>query len=269
MGLTDPNPVVAGHGLDILREAGIEVEVLDTDSPLAKELEFRNRVFLKYISKNIPWITMKYAMTLDGKICTSSGESKWITGEESRAHVHLLRRNHMAIVCGIGTVLADDPMLDTRIPSELEARNPIRIILDRSLRTPLSSRIALTAKEIRTIIVHSEKASEERKEALRNLGIELWEHDSLTEMARHAAREKIDSMLVEGGGTINEAFVKEGLVDELWAFLAPKIVGGEGAKTPVEGAGIEHLSAALRFSISGVHTFGEDICIHGIVKKEN
>lgn len=269
VGLTDPNPVVAGHGLDILREAGIEVEVLDTGSPLVKELMFRNRVFLKYITKNIPWITMKYAMTLDGKICTASGESKWITGEQSRAHVHLLRRNHMAIVCGIGTVLADNPMLDTRIPSEPDARNPIRIILDSSLRTPLSSRIALTAKEIRTIIVHSKQASEEKKEALRCLGIELWEHESITEMALHAAREKIDSMLVEGGGTINEAFVKEGLVDEVWAFIAPKIVGGERAKTPVEGTGIEHLSAALCFSISDVHTFGEDVCIHGIVRKEN
>lgn len=268
VGMTDPNPLVAGKGIEILHKAGIAVEVAGEETPLARELRFQNRVFLKYITSQHPWITMKYAMTLDGKICTTTGESQWITGEEARRFVHILRKRHTAILCGIGTILADDPMLTTRIDDEPEARNPIRIILDRNLRTPLTAKVVTTAGKTPTVIVHAPDADTLKAERLHEAGVRTWSCHSLRDMAEKAHAEGIDSILVEGGGTINEAFVREGLADELWAFIAPKIVGGSEAKTPVEGQGIARLADAMTLDDIRTERFGNDVCIHGITKVE-
>lgn len=265
VGLLDPNPLVAGKGIRQLVEAGIEVEVIDQTSDLALEMKLQNRVFLRYITEKRPWVVAKYAMTLDGKICTRTGDSQWISGAESRAKVHRLRKQLTAILCGIGTVLADDPMLNTRIADEPEARNPIRIVLDRQLRIPLASQLVRTAGQIETIVVHATPALEQTEKIaqLKRLSVKVWCCDTLEELMQKCGEERIDSILVEGGGTINEAFLQAGLIDEVYAFVAPKIIGGKEAKTPVEGLGFEKLSEALLLNNIKVEMCGSDVLIHG------
>ena len=265
VGLLDPNPLVAGKGIRQLEEAGIEVEVIDQASDLAQEMKLQNRVFLRYITEKRPWVVAKYAMTLDGKICTRTGDSQWISGPESRARVHRLRKQLTAILCGIGTVLADDPMLNTRIVDEPEARNPIRIVLDRQLRIPLESQLVRTAGQIETIVVHATPAlgQTEKITQLKRQSVKVWCCDTLEELMRKCGEERIDSILVEGGGTINEAFLQAGLIDEVYAFVAPKIIGGTDAKTPVEGLGFEKLSEALLLNNIKVEMCGSDVLIHG------
>lgn len=267
VGLLDPNPLVAGKGISQLREAGIEVEMIEQDSPLALEMKYQNRVFLSFITRHIPWVAMKYAMTLDGKICTHTGDSRWVSGEESRQYVHHLRHRFKAILCGIGTVLADDPMLNTRIADMPEARNPIRIVLDRHLRIPTDSKLVTTALQIPLIVVHENDADNTKLQALHEAGVVTWCCKTLREMLEKAAKERIDGILLEGGGTINEAFLSEGLIDEVYAFIAPKLIGGAEAKTPVEGRGIELMGNALRLERTEIKQLGEDVLVHGLVKQ--
>lgn len=273
VGLLDPNPLVAGKGITILRNAGIEVDVIDQESEMAQQLKVQNRVFLRFITTHRPWVVAKYAMTLDGKICTRTGDSQWISGSVSRARVHQLRRQFTAILCGIGTVLADDPMLNTRIADDPQARNPIRIVLDSQLRIPLTSQLVRTAHDIRTIVVYAvdkETAAAntsglpKRIAQLHQAGIETWYYTTLESLMQRCGEEKIDSILVEGGGTINEAFLRAGLIDEVYAFIAPMLIGGADAKTPVEGEGFGKLSEALHLNNIKVETCGEDVLIHGI-----
>lgn len=265
VGLLDPNPLVAGKGLKLLEEAGIEVEVLDPTSEMAEEMRYQNRVFLHYITEKRPWVVAKFAMTLDGKICTRTGNSQWISGVESRAMVHRLRKKFTAILCGIGTVLADDPMLNTRIAEEPDARNPIRIVLDRKLRIPLESQLVKTAGQIRTIVVCATPALAETEKIIRlqQQSVQIWCCDDLETLMHKCGAEKIDSILVEGGGTINEAFLQARLIDEVYAFVAPKIIGGTEAKTPVEGQGFAKLSEALLLNNIKVEQCGNDVLIHG------
>lgn len=265
VGLLDPNPLVAGKGIEILRKAGIEVDVIDQDSEFARELRYQNRVFLKYITTHRPWVLSKYAMTLDGKICTHTGDSRWVSGEVSRGFVHQLRRQFTGILCGIGTVLADDPMLTTRIPAMPEARNPIRIVADRHLRIPIDCRLVCTAHSIPTIVVHAEGVDQSKVAALKQAGVQTWCCQTLSDLLTKAGEERIDGILLEGGGTLNEAFMREGLIDEVFAFVAPKLIGGAEAKTPVEGIGFAKMSDAL--TLKGIHVeqLGEDILIHGLV----
>lgn len=267
VGILDPNPLVAGKGVEKLRAAGIEVDILPEDSKEADVLRFQNRIFLKYITSGLPWISMKYAMTLDGKICTRTGDSRWVSGEESRQFAHHLRLWHKGILCGIGTVLADDPMLTTRIPDMPDAPSPIRIVADRNARIPLESNLVKTAREFPLVVAHAEGANPDKLARLQELGVETWKCDSLQELMARAGKEQIDSILLEGGGTLNEAFLREGLVDEVFAFVAPKLIGGTDAKTPVEGLGLARMSQAVALKIVKTKMLGEDIFIHGIVEK--
>ena len=288
VGLLDPNPLVAGKGLEILRSKGIEVDVFEGENEdenknrakavqeLVHQLKMQNRVFLKFITTNQPWITAKWAMTLDGKIATSTGDSKWITNKQSRQRVHLLRKNNMAILCGIGTVIADDPMLNVRLSEETmqrldikehEVRHPIRIVADRQARIPMESQLVSTAHEYPTIVVYGNSADEEKLQQLRDAGVTLWNCNTLTELVQRAGAEKIDSILLESGGTLSEAFLREGLVDEVVAFVAPKIIGGKSARTPVEGEGITLMSEAIELDEQIVETVGCDVMISGLVKK--
>jgi len=265
VGLLDPNPLVTGKGLRQLEEAGIEVDVIDPTSEIAEKMRHQNRVFLHFITHNRPWVAAKYAMTLDGKICTRTGDSQWISGPQSRAYVHRLRKQYTAILCGIGTVLADDPMLNTRIDGQPEARNPIRIVLDRKLRIPLSSQLVKTAGEIRTIIVHATDAlvQTEKIMRLKQQSVQVWCCDTLEELMQKCGEGRIDGILVEGGGTINEAFLQAGLINEVYAFIAPKLIGGAEAKTPIEGQGFAKLSEALLLNNIKVEQYGNDVLIHG------
>ena len=284
VGLLDPNPLVAGKGVEALRNAGIEVDVLeqaastvcsDIIATLIKQLKTQNRVFRKYITTNLPWLTAKWAMTLDGKIATVTGDSKWITGEKARQHVHLVRRNHMAILCGIGTVLADDPMLSVRLTEETmqkvgiqehEVRQPVRIVADRQARIPLESQLVRTAHELPLVVAYADGADEEKLQQLRDAGVVLWNCNTLRELVQRAGAENIDSILLESGGTLSEALLHEGLVDEVMAFIAPKIIGGKMAKTPVEGDGVSMMSESIELENRTIQVFDDDVLITGLVK---
>ena len=285
VGLLDPNPLVSGKGIDALRKAGIEVDVMeptsssclvsgDTIATLVSQLKTQNRVFLKYITRNLPWVTAKWAMTLDGKIASVTGDSKWITGEQARQYVHLVRRRHFAILCGIGTVLADDPMLNVRLTEqtmqqmdiqEHEVRQPVRIVADRQARIPLESQLVSTAREQPLVVAYADGADEEKLQQLRELGVVLWNCNTLCELLQRAASENIDSILLESGGTLSEALLREGLVDEVMAFIAPKVIGGKMAKTPVEGDGIQQMADCIELKDRTVQTFGNDVLITGLV----
>lgn len=262
VGLLDPNPLVAGHGLELLRQAGIEVEMLPQ---LDGELRRQNRVFLKFITTQLPWVTAKWAMTLDGKICTHTGDSRWISGPSSRHFTHQLRRRHRAILVGIGTALADDPLLNVRLDEDPAARQPIRIVCDRQARLPLSSQLVCSCRQLPLIVAHAPEADPVRLQVLADAGVTLWCCRDLRDLMQQAGRAKIDSILVEGGGTIHEALLREGLVDEVVAFVAPKVVGGAAAKTPVEGQGIALMREALELHDTQVTQLGADIVISGML----
>lgn len=265
VGLLDPNPLVAGKGIAQLREAGIEVE----SGLLEEELRAQNRVFLKYITTRRPWVVMKSAMTLDGKIATRTGDSRWVTGEEARHRVHEMRRRYMAILVGIGTVEADDPMLNCRL--EGDPRQPIRIVADSTARISLESQLVQTAREYRTIVAHTAQADPKRVEALEKAGVTCWcceeaeGHLSVEDLTVRIGEAGIDSLLLEGGGTLNDAFLRRGLVDEVAIFVAPKLLGGVGAKTPVEGLGVERMADAVPLESLRVEPLGADLLIEGVV----
>ena len=267
VGMEDPNPLVAGKGIALLREAGIEV-VCGVEEEALRE---QNRVFLKYISTKLPWVAMKTAMTLDGKIATRTGDSKWITGAEARAYVHELRHRFMAILVGIGTAVADDPLLNCRIEGR-GVRQPIRVVVDSNARLSLDSQLVKTAGEYRTIVAHTRFAPEESVKALREAGVEMLlckEKEGLVDvrnLLELLGQSGIDSILLEGGGSLNYTFLAEGLADELYAFIAPKIVGGMNAKTPVEGAGMEKMADAINLELENVLNIGHDVLLKLKVK---
>ncbi len=259
VGSDDPNELVSGKGYETLRKAGIEV----VTGVLKDECDALNRVFFHYIVKKTPYVAMKYAMTMDGKIACYTGESKWVTGEAARADVQRLRNKYMAIMVGVQTVLADDPMLTCRMEG---GRNPVRIICDSKLRTPLNSNIVKTAKEVRTIIACVNIAEDAKKQNLLNSGIEILEtspdddgHVDVSEMLIRLGEMGIDSILLEGGGTLNYSFLNAGKVNEVITYIAPKIFGGDGTFTPVKGVGVANPDIAHTFALEDVTSIGEDI----------
>ena len=269
IGMEDPNPLVAGKGIALLREAGIEV-VCGIEEEALRE---QNRVFLKYISTKLPWVALKAAMTLDGKIATRTGDSKWITGAEARAYVHELRHRFMAVLVGIGTAVADDPLLNCRIEGR-GVRQPIRVVVDSNARLSLESQLVKTAGEYRTIVAYTRFAPEERVKALQETGVEMLlceEKEGLVDVKNLLVllgQSGIDSILLEGGGSLNYTFLAERLVDELYAFIAPKIVGGMSAKTPVEGLGVEKMADAINLELKNVLNMGDDVLLKLKVKNE-
>ena len=264
--MQDPNPKVAGRGMAMLREAGVEVRC----GVLAEEAARLNEVFLHWITTGLPFVALKTAMTLDGKIATRTGDSQWITGEPARLRVHELRDMYDAILVGIGTVLHDDPSLTTRLPDR-QGKNPLRVVLDSMARTPLSARL-LTDGAAPTLIAVTTRAPQERVEALRQAGAEVLvcgegaQVDAEALLRALGARE-ISSVLVEGGGSVNEALLAARLVDKVYAFVAPKLVGGRDALTPVEGVGAERLSDAVTLTGLAAETVGEDVLLTGYVRK--
>lgn len=261
--MKDPNPQVAGCGFEILHSAGVEVEV----GILEEEARKLNEVFLKWVTRKLPFVTLKFACSLDGKIATIAGESQWISCEESRKFTHHLRDINDAILIGVGTVLADNPSLTTRL---VEGKNPVRVIVDSNLRTPLDSKV-VTDKSARTIIATTSNAPLEKISALKSCGVEIItagdsQRVDLKLLMRELANLEITSILIEGGGTIHFSMLSAGLADKIFAFVAPKIIGGQNAFTAVEGVGFEKLSDAVKLKNLTTEKLGEDILICGYVE---
>lgn len=258
VGSRDPNPLVHGKGNAFLREHGIEV----TEDVLKDECDALNPIFFHYISTGTPYVALKYAMTADGKTATKTGASKWITGETSRKLVHQLRNRYACILAGIGTVLADAPLLTCRIPG---GQNPVRIICDSSLHIPLESKIVQTAAEIPTIIVCCTDGETEKKADLEKSGCEILyipgkNGVDLKKLMQILAERKLDSVLIEGGAEINYSALNAGIVQHIYAFIAPKVFGGI-AKSPVGGDGIELPENAFPLSVEHVQRVGDDILV--------
>ncbi len=266
VGSNDPNELVAGKGIQILQDAGIEV----VTEFLKDECDALNPVFFHYITTKTPYVVMKYAMTLDGKIATRTGHSRWVSGEESRNRVQQTRNALKGIMVGIGTVLNDDPRLTCRIEG---GRNPIRIICDSKLRIPLSSNVVATAKEVPTILAtiaaHPEynRFWHEQKEELEKEGVEVLTVKELNgqldlqDLMVRLGEKQIDGILLEGGSTLNYAALRAGIVNRIEAYVAPKFFGGAGFYTPVGGEGVELATEALGCRLVSVEQIGEDVLL--------
>lgn len=263
IGTLDPNEKMTGKGVEILRKAGIEVLV----GVLEEKCKSINEVFFHYITKKTPFVVMKYAMTMDGKISTVTGESKWITGEITRKKVHQDRNHYTAIMVGIGTVLADNPILDCRIEN---GRNPIRIICDSNLRTPIESNVVKTAKYIRTIIVTT-KADIASHEVYLDNNCQILvvtpkdRHIDLQTLMLKLGEMNIDSILFEGGSTLNFSAIESRIVHKVQCYIAPKLFGGDISKSPVGGKGFSEISNAVKLKNSIITQIGDDILIESEV----
>jgi diaminohydroxyphosphoribosylaminopyrimidine deaminase/5-amino-6-(5-phosphoribosylamino)uracil reductase len=262
VGSADTNPKVAGGGIRILREHGIEV----TEGVLKAACDESNRIFFHYITTGTPYVVMKYAMTLDGKIAAYTGLSKWVTGEEARAHVQKLRHDLTGIMVGIGTVLEDDPLLTCRLP---DSKDPVRIVCDTHLRIPLASRIVQTAREVPTILATCSE-DPERVARLEEKGCRILQvshsgdmHLDLRDLMCRLGRENIDSILLEGGGRLNWSALQSGIVNRVMAYISPKLFGGASAMTPVAGQGIPDPAQAFKLENASVTRFGVDFLIEG------
>lgn len=266
--IEDPNPKVAGNGIAMLRDNGIQVDV----GCLSEESFKVNDIFVKYIAAKTPFVLLKSAMTLDGKTAAYTGDSKWISGDSSRQYVHELRNRYSSILVGVNTVIKDDPELTAR-PEGKEGVNPLRIILDSEGRIPDNSKILDISKDKRTLIATTSRVDKEK--------IKLWESKGadvviteaqedgridLQQLMTEIYKREIDSVLVEGGGTVAASFIEKGLVDKVAMFIAPVIVGGRNAPTPVMGHGVDSINKGFRLKHQKLQAFGNDVLIEGYIK---
>ena len=302
IGSRDPNPLVGGKGTAFLREHGIEV----VEDYLKDECDAINPVFFHYITGKEPYVALKYAMTADGRIATDFGDSKWITGESARAYVHELRNYYTGILVGIGTVLADDPMLTCRLPG---TRNPIRIVMDSHLKIPLDCNLVKTVNEAPLIVACLDKylhdvaddleysdAIRKKISALKSMGVTVLgvasngevrrgqddltdasknrpvdegEHISVDDLLCQLGLLHIDGILVEGGKHINAAFIAAGKVNKIYTFVGAQIVGGSGTYTPVADIGISKMEESIRLSDPEIRAFDTDVLIEYEVQQKS
>ena len=278
--MKDPNPLVSGQGFEKLRAAGIAV----TSGMLEEEAKALNEAFAKHIRHHIPLITLKAAMTLDGKIAPPTNESHnptalgaaaahagWITSEMARAHVQELRHRHDALMVGVGTVIADDPLLTDRtgLPRR---RRLLRIILDSRLRLPLESRIVTTAQD--DLLVLCSFAEEKKKGQLAKRGVRVEQipqptpegHPDLAAVVRHLGEMEITSVMIEGGAMVNWAALASGIVDKIFLYYAPKILAGTGSVPFAAGAGFARMSDAASVKSIRLHRFGDDFAVEGYLR---
>ncbi|WP_139371957.1 bifunctional diaminohydroxyphosphoribosylaminopyrimidine deaminase/5-amino-6-(5-phosphoribosylamino)uracil reductase RibD [Bacillus anthracis] len=259
----DPNPLVSGRGINILQDAGIEVLV----GVCEEESKKMNEVFNKYIMTKRPFVTIKSGVTLDGKIATSLSDSKWITSTEARQEVHQIRNENAAILVGVNTVQKDNPSLTARIPN---GRNPIRLILDSTLRISMEANV-VTDGEAPTWIFTTSNHAEEKRKALEHAGVKVFvtseeKHVNLHEMLDVLGQKGVSSLLIEGGGEVNASFIENKLMDKLILYFAPKIIGGRLAPSFVEGTGITKMQDAVEFKDISFNQVGKDYKFIGYPK---
>ena len=277
-GSGDPNPKVAGKGIRILRDHGIEV----TEHLLEEECRKVNEVFFHYITTGLPMVVLKYAMTLDGKTACFTGASRWVTGEAARRHVHETRNRLSAIMAGVGTVLADDPLLTCRLGKT--GRDPVRIICDSSLRTPLTAKVVTTARKTPTILATCCRDKEKQAPYIA-AGCRILEcRDSreqdppgtdaacprvdLKDLTAQLGAAGIDSILLEGGSTLAWSALESGIVQKVQAYIAPKIFGGASSKTPVGGTGFPSPGEAILLKNMTMTRLGQDLLLEGDIEKK-
>lgn len=267
IGMEDPNPKVSGKGITMLREAGINV----TTGVLADESMELNEIFIKYITQKLPFVMLKSAMTLDGKISSENGDSKWISGEASRTFVHKIRDRFAAIMVGINTVIMDDPSLTTRLKDK-SGKDPVRIIVDTKGKIPFDCKALNSDSNSRIILATTAQLDSNKESKLLNMGVDIIKTDVLDDgvdlktLMTELYKREIDSVLLEGGGTLNAAALKAEIVDKIMMFIAPKIIGGKDAKTPVEGTGIPMMMDAIKLKNINIKKFDEDLMIEGYLK---
>lgn len=262
--MPDPFPKVGGGGLRILREAGLEVEV----GLLEAEARELNRAYLKAVQSGLPWVTLKMAVSLDGRIATRTGDSRWITGPAARRHVHRLRDWNDAVLTGIGTVRADDPELTARNPG---ARNPLRVVVDARADTPLDSRLVRSARAVPTLLATGPGSDVSPYEAA-GLAVERVPAPdgriALEPLLRRLVQRDVHSVLCEAGGELAGSLLDGGLVDEVAWFIAPLVIGGRLAPAAVGGTGAARMADALRLQDVRTRRFGADLAIFGYVARD-
>ena len=260
-GMMDPNPLVGGRGFRELKRAGIKVRV----GLLEEECRTLNEAFIKYVTRRLPFVTLKLAASLDGKIAAVTGDARWISSESSRRMVHKLRNQVDAIVAGVGTVLADDPQLTCRIPN---GRNPWRVILDSRLRIPLAASLLRQTDPERSVIVTSDRSSRQRVRAIESLGAQVWRlrlrrgKIPWTAILRKLAAKDVLSVMIEGGATTAAWALREKAVDKIMFFYGPIILGGDG-RVMIDALGVKRVRRALRVQRTRVRKSGTDTLVSG------
>jgi diaminohydroxyphosphoribosylaminopyrimidine deaminase/5-amino-6-(5-phosphoribosylamino)uracil reductase len=264
VGMEDPNPLVSGKGLRALSRAGIKVRT----GVLHEECRRLNEAFTKFITRGVPFVTLKLAASLDGKIATASGDARWISCEESRATVHLLRNRYDAVLVGAGTVIMDNPQLTCRIAG---GRDPWRIILDARLRIPLSAEFLRQRSSDKNIIVTSDTVPEGKICALENLGATVWRLPAREGAVRwlpllkKLAKIGIASVLIEGGATTAAGALKEKMVDKMLLFYAPKLLGGDG-RYMIDSLGVERIKQSVTLQNLEIQKSGTDLLVSGYLE---
>ncbi len=263
----DPNPRVNGRGLSILKSGGLQVEV----GLMEAEALRLNEHYFRHITSGLPFVTYKYAMTLDGKTGCRSGDSRWISGDQSRGEVHALRRRVGAVMVGLGTALADDPQLTCRAGEGLH--QPWRVVVDTEAALPPGARLIRSSSRAPAVVAAGEGAPEDRVSRLREAGAAVWtlpRREGLVdprELMMRLGREGINGVLLEGGGTLAHSMLEADLVDKIICYIAPRLVGGEGAPTPLGGAGRPTINSGWTLKSVKTAGSGDDIRIEGYLRQ--
>jgi diaminohydroxyphosphoribosylaminopyrimidine deaminase / 5-amino-6-(5-phosphoribosylamino)uracil reductase len=263
-GMKDPNPLVSGRGIRRLRRGGIQAEI----GILENECGELNAPFRKFMTTGTPWVILKAAATLDGKVAAASGDSRWISSPDSRTYVHRLRSAADAVLVGLGTILRDDPMLNVRVPGVKNPRHPLRVIVDSRLRIPMECRVVRTAEKYPTLVATTGEAPASRVEGLKSAGVTVVPvksggdgRVSLKGLMKVLADRGIQSVLLEGGPTLNASAIREKIVDRMFLFIAPKIIGGGNCPGILGGEGCLRVRDAQPWEILNVKRIGPDVMI--------